>query len=83
MSDKFDHPIHDCAFDPVVYSCAFPCRYLTLAPETAEETYVEISDTEPEDPVGDSSTTYPGKRETYITLYSFQPTCLAVARTLL
>src|SRR3954471_20491653 len=57
----------------------FPCRYLTLAPETAEETYVEISDTEPEDPVGASSTTYLGKRETDITLYSFQPTCLVVS----
>src|SRR3954470_24228966 len=48
----------------------FPCRYLTLAPETAEETYVEISDTEPEDPVGTPSTTYPAKGEIYsITLY--------------
>src|SRR4051812_44206980 len=26
----------------------FPCRYLTLAPETVEESFVEISDTEPE-----------------------------------
>ena len=76
---KRDHPIHACAFDPVVYLCAFPCRYLTLAPETAEETYVEISDTEAEDPVGASSTTYPGKGETYNILYSFQPTCLVVA----
>ena len=50
-----------------------------LAPETAEETYVEISDIEPEDPVGASSTTYPDKVETYIILYSFQPTCLALA----
>ena len=56
----------------------FLCQYRTLAPETAEETYVEISDTEPEDPAGASSTTYPGKGETYITLYSFQPACLAV-----
>ena len=28
---------------------------------TAEETYVEISDTEPEDPADASLTTYPGK----------------------
>ena len=71
MPVKLDHPIHACASKLVVYLCASPCRYLTLAPETAEETYVEISDTEPEDPAGASSTTYPGKGETYITLYSF------------
>ena len=35
----------------------------TLAPETAEETYVELSDTEPEDTVGSASTTLPGKGE--------------------
>ena len=79
MPVKLDHPIHDCACDPIVYLCAFPCRYLTLAPETAEEIYVEISDTEPEDPMGASSTTYPGNGDTYIILYSFHPTCLAVA----
>ena len=45
-----------------VYLCVFPCRYLTLAPETAEETFVEISDTEPEDPATSApSTDYPGK----------------------
>ena len=65
MPVKLDHPIHSCASELVVYLCVFPCRYLTLAPETAEETYVEISDTEPEDPVGASSTTYPGKGEIY------------------
>ena len=43
----------------------FPCRYLTLAPETAEETYVELSDTEPEDTVGATTTTLPGKGETH------------------
>ena len=79
MPVKLDHLIHACAFDLVVYLCAFPCQYLTLAPETAEETYVEISDTEPEDPVGASSTTYLGKGGTYIILYSFQPIFLAVA----
>src|SRR3954468_9861289 len=77
MPVKLDHLIHACAFDLVVYLCAFPCRCLTLAPETAEETYVEISDTELEDPVGASSTTYPGKGETYITLYSLQPAMLS------
>ena len=35
----------------------------TLAPEPAEETYVELSDTEPEDTVGAATTTYPGKGE--------------------
>ena len=43
----------------------FLCRYRTLAPETAEETYVEISDTEPEDPVGSPTTTFSGKGEIY------------------
>ena len=49
-----------------------------LAPEPAEETYVEISDTEPEDPAGALSMTYLGKGETYIILYSFQFACLAI-----
>ena len=40
---------------------AFLCRYRTLEPELAEETYVELSDTETEDPAGVPSTTYPGK----------------------
>ena len=43
----------------------FPCRYLTLAPETAEETCVEISDTETEEPVGAPMTTLAGKGEIY------------------
>ena len=34
-----------------------------LAPDTAEETFVEISDTEPEDSVGAAMTTLPGKGE--------------------
>ena len=52
-------------FASIAYLCAFPCRYLTLAPETAEETYVELSDTEPEDTVGAAMTTLPGKGETH------------------
>ena len=56
----------------------FLCRYHTFAPESAEETYVEISDTELEDPAGASSTTYTVKGDTYITLYSFQPACVDV-----
>ena len=66
MYVKLDHSILACTFVLVAYLCAFPCRYLMLAPETAEETYVEISDTEPEDPVVASSTTYPCKGEIYI-----------------
>ena len=45
---KLDHAIRACVYIPCLLVC-FPCRYLTLAPETAEETYVELSDTEPED----------------------------------
>src|ERR1041384_1515718 len=48
---------------PFAYLCAFLAGILTLAPETAEETYVELSDTEPEDTVGAASTTFPGKGE--------------------
>ena len=47
----------------IAYLCAFLAGTLTLAPETAEETYVELSDTEPEDTVGAASTTLPGKGE--------------------
>ena len=50
-------------FAPIAYLCAFLAGILTLAPETAEETYVELSDTEPEDTVGAASTTLPGKGE--------------------
>ena len=41
----------------------FLAGILTLAPETAEETYVELSDTEPEDTVGAATSTLPGKGE--------------------
>ena len=61
-----------------------PCRYRTLAPETAEETYVELSDTEPEDTVGSASTTLPGKGENlchYFITYLLMPSCST--RTLL
>ena len=47
----------------IAYLCAFLASILTLAPETAEETYVELSDTEPEDTVGAATTTLPGKGE--------------------
>ena len=64
ISNKLDHAI-------LAYVCihcllvCFPWRYLTLAPETAEETYVELSDTEPKDTVGAATTTLPGKGETH------------------
>ena len=47
----------------IAYLCAFLAGILTLAPDTAEETYVELSDTEPEDTVGAATTTLPGKGE--------------------
>jgi hypothetical protein len=50
-------------FASYAYLCAFLAGTLTLALETAEETYVELSDTEPEDTVGAATTTYPGKGE--------------------
>ena len=50
-------------FAPIAYLCAFLAGVLTLAPETAEETFVELSDTEPEDTVSAATTTLPGKGE--------------------
>ena len=64
MPIKLEHTILACACIHCLLVC-FPCRYLTLAPETAEETYVELSDTEPEDTVGAAMTTLPGKGETH------------------
>ena len=66
MSIKLDHTILTYALNPFLTCVPFPCRYLTLAPETAKETYVEVSDTEPEDPATSASTTdYPGKGKIY------------------
>ena len=53
------------ALASIAYLCAFLAGILTLAPETAEETHVELSNTEPEDTVGAASTTLPGKGETH------------------
>ena len=50
-------------FAPIAYLSSFLAGILTLAPETAEETYVELSDTEPEDTVGAATTTLPAKGE--------------------
>ena len=47
----------------IAYLCAFLASILTLAPDTAEETYVELSDIEPEDTVGAATTNLPGKGE--------------------
>src|SRR3954470_6123299 len=57
----------------------FLAGILTLAPEPAEETYVELSDTEPEDTVGSASTTYPGKGENLCHYFITFCSCLAVA----
>ena len=62
MPIKLEHTILACACIHCLLVC-LPCRYLTLAPDTAEETFVEISDTEPEDSVGAPTTTLPGKGE--------------------
>ena len=59
---KLEHTILVCACMHCLLVC-FACRYLTLAPDTAEETFVEISDTEPEDSMGAATTTFPGKGE--------------------
>ena len=64
INAKPDHAILACVCIHCLLVC-FPCRYLMLAPETAEETYVELSDTEPEDTVGAATTTLPGKGEIY------------------
>src|SRR3954467_15110152 len=63
---------------PIAYLCVFLAGIRTLAPETAEETYVELSDTEPEDTVGSASTTLPGKGENLCHYFITFCSCLAV-----
>src|SRR3954462_4804586 len=63
---------------PFAYLCAFLAGTRTLAPEPAEETYVELSDTEPEDTVGAATTTYPGKGENLCHYFITFCSCLAV-----
>src|SRR3954468_2228440 len=77
INAKLDHAIPCLGLHPCLLLC-FPCRYLTLAPETAEETYVELSDTEPEDTVGAASTTLPGKGENLCHYFITFRSCLAV-----
>jgi hypothetical protein len=79
---------HMIAFKPehVIFVCVAPRCLLvcflagirTLAPDTAEETFVELSDTEPEDPVGSASTTLPGKGENLCHYFITFCSCLAV-----
>src|SRR3954470_13152009 len=64
---------------PIAYLCVFLADVCTLAPEPAEETYVELSDTEPEDTVGAATTTYPGKGENLCDYFITFCSCLAVA----
>ena len=71
-------------FASIAYLCVFLAGIRTLAPETAEETYVELSDTEPEGTVGSASTTLPGKGENLCHYFITFCSCLAVAsRTIL
>src|SRR3954470_18069103 len=65
-------------FASFAYLCAFLSGTLTLAPEPAEETYVELSDTEPEDTVGATTTTYPGKGENLCHYFVTFCSCLAI-----
>src|SRR3954471_15562027 len=70
MIVKLEHTILSCDCIHCLLEF-FPCRYLTLAPDTAEETFVEISDTEPEDSVGAATTTLPGKGRSVSLPYNF------------
>ena len=65
MSMNLEHTILACALHPLL-ACVLSLPVLTLAPDTAEETFVEISDTDPEDLVGAATTTFLGKGEIYI-----------------
>ena len=78
MPIKLEHTILACACIHCLLVC-FHFRYITLAPDTAEETFVEISDTEPEDSVGAATTTLPGKGgDLCHYLITFRLHCLAV-----
>ena len=64
---------------PVAYLCVFLAGIRTLAPDTAEETFVEYPYTETEDPVGSATTTDPGKGEKRCHYFITFCSCLAVA----
>src|ERR1044072_2624227 len=78
ISDELENAIL-CLILPIAYLCAFLAGIRTLAPETAEETYVELSDTEPEDTVVSASTTLPGKGENLCHYFITFCSCLALA----
>ena len=62
VSIKLEHTILACVMHPLLtWVISLPVLY--VSPDTAEETFVEISDIEPEDPVGAATTTLPGKGE--------------------
>src|SRR3954464_12434786 len=64
---------------PPLLTCVLLVGVCTLAPEPAEETYGELSDTEPEDTVGSASTPYPGKGDNLCHYFITFCSCLAVA----
>ena len=66
-------------FASIAYLCVFLAGVCTLAPETAKETYMELSDTEPKDTVGSASTTLPGKGENLCHDFITFRSCLAIA----
>src|ERR1043165_692899 len=63
---------------PFAYLCVFLAAIRTLAPDTAEETFVEYPYTETEDPVGAATTTDPGKGEKRCHYFITFCSCLAV-----
>src|ERR1043165_4823083 len=64
---------------PLLTCVIFLAGILTLAPDTAEETFVEFPYTETEDPVGSATTTDPGKGEKLCHYFITFCSCLAVA----
>src|SRR3954470_24061449 len=78
MPNKLEHAILACVMHPITYLCAFLTGILTLAPDTAEETFVEFPYTETEDPVGSATTTDPGKGDKLCHYFITFCSCLAV-----
>src|SRR3954471_10504721 len=79
IPNKLEHAILVGVYILFAYLCVFLASTLTLAPEPVEETYVDLSDTEPEDTMGAATTTYPGKGENLCHYFITFCSCLAVA----